>query len=167
MAKAQKNDYTRAQDEKGHSVPLSVRVPVPVDAALAKLVQSGRFPDYPTKSDIAREGIKRQVEELEKVTGTLIRNEMSRFRMMQKLQDDEDAEALFAESTSRLERSINRLLAEGTTEARTRAVDLIRAHLAEAKNMSGYWHGRVVREVRSRLGYLLGADWQLLEVEEE
>lgn len=162
--KSQKNEYTRAQDDKGHSVLLSVRVPLDVEAALSRLVQSGRFPDYPTKSDIAREGIRRQLEELEKVTGTLIRNEMSRLRIALMNQEVEESEALFTDTTATLERNVSRLLSEGTTEARTRAIGLIRGHLIQAKNMSDYWHGRVVKEIGSRFGYLLKGDW---EVEEE
>lgn len=103
--------YTQSTDKKGHSAWLKVRVPTQIAAEIARVVQSGRIPEYHSSQDLARDAI---VHHLNSVATYLEDENLGRIITLTALYDDamkrENDRKMFADYMDVLEENFRHLI---------------------------------------------------------
>lgn len=77
--------YTQSTDKKGHSAWLKLRVPTQIGAEIARIVQSGKIPEYGSAQDLARDAV---VHHLHAINQYLEDEQLDRVLTLTMLYDD-------------------------------------------------------------------------------
>ena len=138
--------YTQASDEKGHSVPIHIRIPPDIYRRIEEVVSSRTIPDYKTMSDLVRDAIHHRLNYLaQKLNLEEVDFTLRAVRNLQRIRDIEIRKGEIMKTIPKMSEMILQYRREGAEE---KAIELLEDLVADILGIKDkYWRKKLLSEL--------------------
>jgi len=106
--------YVRASDKHGHHAQIKVSIPIPIAAAIGRLVQSGHIPEYEMSQDVIRDAVVHHVNRLYREIGDgYLEQAVSMYTIYHDALERQHRRSMFSDMMDNIENNVNAYLNSG------------------------------------------------------